>query len=78
MGNINTGASSSWHYGKGAHVHIRLVFIPILGKSASCGCVVLVATVLVVVFTGDLSKGVFSGIILSAIFFTAKTPKLQL
>lgn len=37
---------------------------------------VLVVTVLVVVFTGDLSKGVFAGIILSAIFFTAKISKI--
>ncbi len=43
-----------------------------LEKAPRADAFVLVTTVLVVVFTGDLSKGVFARIILSAIFFTAK------
>ena len=47
-----------------------------LKKAPRADAFVLVVTVLVVVFTEDLSKGVFSGIILSAIFFTVKISKI--
>lgn len=40
--------------------------------------VVMVATVLIVVFTHDLSKGVIVGVILSAIFFVAKISKVDI
>ena len=36
----------------------------------------MIVTVLIVVFTHDLSKGVIAGVILSAIFFVAKISKL--
>lgn len=39
---------------------------------------VMVVTVLVVVFTHDLSKGVFAGILLSAIFFVSKISKVSI
>ncbi|WP_246938955.1 SulP family inorganic anion transporter [Bacillus pinisoli] len=39
--------------------------------------IVMVVTVVTVVFTHDLSKGVFAGILLSAIFFVAKISKVQ-
>ena len=47
-----------------------------LTKAPRADAFVLVVTVLVVVFTGDLSKGVFAGVLLSAIFFTAKISKI--
>ncbi len=39
--------------------------------------IVMVVTVAVVIWTHDLSKGVFAGIILSALFFTAKISKVN-
>ncbi len=39
--------------------------------------IVMVATVVIVVFTHDLSKGVIAGVILSAIFFVAKISKVN-
>lgn len=39
--------------------------------------VVMVVTVAVVVTTGDLSKGVFAGVILSAVFFVSKISKVK-
>ncbi|WP_046176462.1 SulP family inorganic anion transporter [Domibacillus indicus] len=39
--------------------------------------IVMVVTVVTVVITHDLSKGVFAGILLSAIFFTAKISKVD-
>ncbi|NEY70852.1 SulP family inorganic anion transporter [Bacillus mesophilus] len=39
--------------------------------------IVMVVTVVTVVFTHDLSKGVFAGILLSAIFFVAKISKVH-
>ncbi|MRX73735.1 STAS domain-containing protein [Bacillus lacus] len=39
--------------------------------------IVMVVTVATVVYTHDLSKGVFAGILLSAIFFVAKISKVQ-
>lgn len=39
--------------------------------------IVMVVTVVTVVLTHDLSKGVFAGIILSALFFTAKISKVR-
>jgi SulP family sulfate permease len=39
--------------------------------------IVMVVTVVTVVYTHDLSKGVFAGIILSAIFFVAKISKVH-
>ncbi|WP_018395392.1 SulP family inorganic anion transporter [Bacillus sp. 37MA] len=39
--------------------------------------IVMIVTVAVVVWTHDLSKGVFAGIILSALFFTAKISKVN-
>jgi len=43
-----------------------------LKKAPITDSIVMVATVLIVVFTHDLSKGVIAGVILSAIFFVAK------
>jgi SulP family sulfate permease len=40
--------------------------------------IVMVTTVVTVVMTHDLSKGVFAGIILSAIFFVAKISRVQI
>lgn len=47
--------------------------LPTHPKSSS---VVMLATVLVVVFTHDLAKGVFVGVLLSALFFAAKVGRL--
>lgn len=43
-----------------------------LKKAPITDSVVMVVTVLIVVFTHDLSKGVIAGVVLSAIFFVAK------
>jgi SulP family sulfate permease len=40
--------------------------------------IVMVVTVVVVVLTHDLSKGVFAGILLSAIFFVSKISKVSI
>lgn len=47
-----------------------------LKKAPITDSVVMVATVVIVVFTHDLSKGVIAGVILSAIFFVAKISKV--
>lgn len=47
-----------------------------LKKAPITDSIVMVATVLIVVITHDLSKGVFAGVILSAIFFVAKISKI--
>lgn len=48
-----------------------------LRKAPRADALVMVVTVLIVVMAGDLSKGVFVGVILSAIFFTAKVSKIK-
>ncbi|WP_102348573.1 SulP family inorganic anion transporter [Bacillus sp. Marseille-P3661] len=48
-----------------------------LNKVPLTDTIVMVVTVVTVVITHDLSKGVFAGIILSAIFFVAKISKVQ-
>ncbi|TYS14817.1 SulP family inorganic anion transporter [Rossellomorea vietnamensis] len=48
-----------------------------LKKAPITDSLVMVVTVSVVVFTHDLSKGVFAGIILSAIFFAAKISEVH-
>ena len=48
-----------------------------LVKAPRTDAIVLLATVVIVVWTHDLSKGVFAGVILSAIFFTAKISKVH-
>lgn len=48
-----------------------------LKKAPITDSVVMVATVLIVVITHDLSKGVIAGVILSAIFFVAKISKVE-
>ncbi|WP_158734695.1 SulP family inorganic anion transporter [Alteribacillus sp. YIM 98480] len=52
---------------------IRTLFI-VPGTDA----IVMVVTVIVVVVTHDLSKGVFAGILLSAIFFVSKISKISI
>ena len=47
-----------------------------LKKAPITDSIVMVATVLIVVLTHDLSKGVIAGVILSAIFFVAKISKI--
>ena len=47
-----------------------------LKKAPITDSVVMVATVVIVVFTHDLSKGVIAGVILSAIFFVSKISKV--
>lgn len=47
-----------------------------LKKAPITDSVVMVVTVLIVVFTHDLSKGVIAGVILSAIFFVSKISKV--
>ncbi|WP_078548804.1 SulP family inorganic anion transporter [Litchfieldia alkalitelluris] len=51
--------------------------LKLLKKAPLTDSIVMVVTVLTVVFTHDLSKGVFAGIILSAIFFVAKISKVS-
>ncbi len=48
-----------------------------LRKAPRTDAVVLVVTVLVVVLTDDLSKGVFAGVLLSTILFIAKISKIR-
>ncbi|KRG13990.1 hypothetical protein ACA30_13795 [Virgibacillus soli] len=48
-----------------------------LRKAPKTDAVVMLITVLIVVYTHDLSKGVIAGVILSAIFFVAKISKLK-
>ena len=48
-----------------------------LRKAPKRDAVVMLVTVLIVVVTHDLSKGVIAGVILSAIFFVAKISKIK-
>lgn len=48
-----------------------------LRKAPKTDALVMLATVIIVVATHDLSKGVIAGVILSAIFFVAKMSKLE-
>ena len=48
-----------------------------LAKTPVTDSIVMVTTTVTTVFTHDLSKGVFAGIILSAIFFVAKISKVH-
>lgn len=48
-----------------------------LRKAPKTDSIVMLTTVIIVVATHDLSKGVIAGVILSAIFFVAKISKLQ-
>lgn len=48
-----------------------------LRKAPITDSVVMLVTVGVVVYTGDLSKGVIAGVLLSAIFFVAKISRLE-
>jgi SulP family sulfate permease len=48
-----------------------------LNKVPLTDSLVMIVTVVTVVFTHDLSKGVFAGVILSAIFFVAKISKVE-
>jgi len=48
-----------------------------LVKAPRTDAIVLLVTVVTVVWTHDLSKGVFAGVLLSAIFFTAKISKVK-
>ena len=50
--------------------------IPQLRTNPWPSSIVMVATVLTVVFTGDLSKGVAVGVLLSGIFFAGKVSRL--
>lgn len=49
-----------------------------LRKAPKTDAVVMLVTVAIVVTTHDLSKGVIAGVILSAIFFTAKISKIKI
>src|SRR5690625_6462399 len=48
-----------------------------LRKAPSTDAIVMLGTVIIVVATSDLSKGVIGGVILSAIFFVAKISKIK-
>lgn len=48
-----------------------------LKKAPKTDSVVMLATVIIVVITHDLSKGVLAGVVLSAIFFVSKISKLH-
>ncbi len=48
-----------------------------MAKVPATDSIVMVVTVVTVVFTHDLSKGVFAGVLLSAIFFVAKISKVK-
>ncbi|OLP65819.1 Bicarbonate transporter BicA [Bacillus pumilus] len=49
-----------------------------LKKNPKSDSIVMVVTVVTVVLTHDLSKGVFAGVLLSAVFFVAKISKLHI
>lgn len=49
-----------------------------LKKAPLTDSIVMVVTVITVVVTDDLSKGVFVGVLLSAVFFVAKISKLKI
>jgi sulfate permease, SulP family len=51
--------------------------LKMMKKTPITDSIVMIVTVVTVVFTHDLSKGVFAGIILSAIFFVAKISKVK-
>jgi sulfate permease, SulP family len=51
--------------------------LKLMKKTPITDSIVMVVTVVTVVFTHDLSKGVFAGIILSAIFFVSKISKVK-
>lgn len=51
--------------------------LKMMAKIPITDTIVMVVTVLTVVITNDLSKGVFAGVILSAIFFAAKISKVK-
>lgn len=46
-------------------------------KAPKMDAIVMLVTVIIVIATHDLSKGVFAGVILSALFFVAKISRLQ-
>lgn len=48
-----------------------------LRKAPKSDAAVMLSTVIIVVATHDLSKGVFAGVMLSALFFVAKISKIQ-
>lgn len=48
-----------------------------LRNAPKSDAIVMLATVIIVVATDDLSKGVIAGVILSALFFVAKISKIQ-
>jgi SulP family sulfate permease len=48
-----------------------------LRNAPKSDAIVMLATVIIVVATNDLSKGVIAGVILSALFFVAKISKIQ-
>src|SRR5699024_11546973 len=48
-----------------------------LRKAPRTDAIVMLVTVIIVVATSDLSKGVIAGVILSAIFFVAKISKIK-
>ncbi|MBF7097317.1 SulP family inorganic anion transporter [Alkalibacter mobilis] len=49
-----------------------------LQKAPKSDAIVMFATVLIVVVTHDLSKGVMAGVVLSALFFVAKISKIEI
>ncbi|MFS0656858.1 SulP family inorganic anion transporter [Bacillus sp. 179-C3.3 HS] len=49
-----------------------------LKKNPKTDSIVMLVTVVIVILTHDLSKGVFAGVLLSAIFFVAKISKLRI
>ncbi|MGE1212373.1 SulP family inorganic anion transporter [Bacillus pumilus] len=49
-----------------------------LKKNPKTDSIVMIVTVVTVVLTHDLSKGVFAGVLLSAVFFVAKISKLHI
>ncbi|MBU3158392.1 SulP family inorganic anion transporter [Clostridium frigoris] len=48
-----------------------------LKKAPRSDAIVMLATVIIVVATNDLSKGVIAGVVLSALFFVAKISKIE-
>src|SRR5699024_10472974 len=49
-----------------------------LVKASRTDAIVMLVTVIIVVMTGDLSKGVLAGVLLSAVFFVAKISHIKI
>ena len=74
----NSNGSSRWCHVYGLCSTFDWSTIRLLRKAPMTDSIVMIVTVMTVLATGDLSKGVLAGVILSAVFFVVKISKLKL